>query len=216
MTCRLIHLCSLFCLASWAWLPGAVAAPGDAQGGAVGAAGNHPRYLDGHSPASLPGRDQPVPVRPVHRVSLRADAVDVRRKGLRRQFRGRAAVPRRVPQGDRPARAAVVSRRRGAPRRVRAGPRPIRSTARSRSASRQKPGDPVHAGHLARRQVRQGRRAAAVLAVPARRRSCSIPVRVALWGQGKTYAAAEFQPDRAVAAIRGDARRPPTPTPTPR
>ena len=35
MTCRLIHLCSLFCLASWAWLPGAVAAPGDAQGGAA-------------------------------------------------------------------------------------------------------------------------------------------------------------------------------------
>ena len=113
--------------------------------------------------------DQPVSVRPVHRVSLRPDAVDVRRAGFRRQFRGRAALSRRLPPGDRPPRKAVVSRRRRTPRRVHAGCRPAVQRQACRSASGRSRAT-LHAGHLAGRQVRHGRRAAAVLALPAAER----------------------------------------------
>ena len=139
--------------------------------------------------------DQPLSIRPVHRVSLRADPVDVRRAGLRRQLRGRAALPCRIPQGDGSAGEAVVSRRRGPSRRFR--PRPCRAVQRqSIAADHAEARRPLHAGNLARGQARQGGRAAAVFSVPSRR-GLQSPVQVAIWGQGQTYASATFRPAQA-------------------
>ena len=58
----------------------------------------------------------------------------------------------------------------------------------------QKPGDPCTLGvSQDGKYVKRGR-AAAMLAATCERRTSQRPVRVAIWGEGKTYATAEFQP----------------------
>ena len=58
----------------------------------------------------LPGDDQPDPVRPVHRVSLRSRTGHVGGETVRRQLRGAQSLQVRLPQGDRLPREALVSR----------------------------------------------------------------------------------------------------------
>ena len=112
-----------------------------------------------------------------------ADAVDVRREGIRRQFRGRAPLPRRLPQG-RP----TASSSPGIPTApcTAASSRSIaiesvqRQGLAAHSAEERRS---LHAGDFAGRQVRQGRRGAAVLAAPPR--GAGEPARFA-WRSGAT------------------------------
>ena len=132
------------------------------------------------------------------------DAVDVLGEALRQQFRGGAAVPVCFPQGDRPLRAALVSRRRYEPRRI---PARQRSSLQRQSLATH-PAEARrsrHARHLAKRHLRQsGRTAAAVAPLASQRRAR--PGESHDLGRGQSLCDRRTIAARqTVAAVRGDA-----------